>query len=172
MPQRFASTGEIKIRLLLFMLLSPLFLITYAYLTNSYPRLSFRLGSFSNQPPTQMLGRVARTSLRHGTRMVHTTGSQSSGAYLLRHKFAAAVGVSVIAGSYLGWRINLENKTIALDSDSTRTPDSPFTFLQSLMMMLPESYTKTDDSRHFCRVLGNTVDVISRHPRARNKSSG
>jgi len=33
-----------------------------------------------------------------------------------------AAGASVIAASYLGWRINLESKGIALDSDSTPVP--------------------------------------------------
>jgi len=33
-----------------------------------------------------------------------------------------AAGASIIAASYLGWRINLESKGIALDSDSTPAP--------------------------------------------------
>lgn len=66
-----------------------------------------------------MLGRVARTSLRRG---VHTVSSSGPAAYLSRHKLATAVGASVIAASYLGWRINSESKGIALDSDSILTP--------------------------------------------------
>ncbi len=31
-----------------------------------------------------------------------------------------AAGASVIAASYLGWRISLESRGIALDSDSAR----------------------------------------------------
>jgi hypothetical protein len=35
-----------------------------------------------------------------------------------------AAGASVIAASYLGWRIHLESRGIALDSDSTRMTNS------------------------------------------------
>ncbi|KAI9442348.1 hypothetical protein H4582DRAFT_1809719 [Lactarius indigo] len=66
-----------------------------------------------------MLGRVARTSLRRG---MHTVSSSSPASYLSRHKLATAVGASVIAASYLGWRMSLESRRIALDSDSTLTP--------------------------------------------------
>ncbi|KAF8263494.1 hypothetical protein EI94DRAFT_1596836 [Lactarius quietus] len=66
-----------------------------------------------------MLRRVARISPRRG---VHTTSSFSPAAYLSRHKLATAVGASVIAASYLGWRMNLESGRIALDSDSALTP--------------------------------------------------
>ncbi|KAH9176569.1 hypothetical protein EDB89DRAFT_1938732 [Lactarius sanguifluus] len=66
-----------------------------------------------------MLGRVARTSLRRG---MHTVSSSSPASYISRHKLATAVGASVIAASYLGWRMNLESRRIALDSDSALTP--------------------------------------------------
>jgi hypothetical protein len=35
-----------------------------------------------------------------------------------------AAGASVIAASYLGWRIHLQGKGIALDSDSARMIES------------------------------------------------
>ncbi|KAH9034834.1 hypothetical protein EDB85DRAFT_1945650 [Lactarius pseudohatsudake] len=66
-----------------------------------------------------MLGRVARMSLRRG---LHTVSSSSPASYISRHKLATAVGASVIAASYLGWRMNLESRIIALDSDSALTP--------------------------------------------------
>ena len=65
-----------------------------------------------------MLRGVARLSLRRG---IHTSRPVSSAVGLSRHRFAMAAGASVIAASYLGWRISLENSgDIALDSDSTR----------------------------------------------------
>jgi len=93
--------------------------ITYAYMTNP-PTLCFP----SRPPPTylepQMLGRVARISLRRG---IHTTSSSSPAAYLSRHKLATAVGASIVAASYLGWRMNWESRRIALDSDGALTPE-------------------------------------------------
>src|SRR5712671_1327531 len=64
-----------------------------------------------------MLRGAARVFLRRG---IHTTSPVGSAAWPLRHRFAMAAGASVIAASYLGWRINLESKGIALDSNSTR----------------------------------------------------
>ena len=66
----------------------------------------------------KMLRGVARTSLRRG---IHTSGTASSAVGHLRYRFAAAAGASVIAASYLGWRLSLESRGIALDADSTRT---------------------------------------------------
>ena len=67
---------------------------------------------------SKMLRGVARLSLRRG---IHTSRPVSSAGGLSRHRFAMAAGASVIAASYLGWRISLENgRDIALDSDSTR----------------------------------------------------
>lgn len=64
-----------------------------------------------------MLG-AARLSLRRG---IHTSRPASSAVGLSRYRFAMAAGASVIAASYLGWRISLESgRGIALDSDSTR----------------------------------------------------
>ena len=64
-----------------------------------------------------MLRGVARLSLRRG---IHTSRPVSSAVGLSRYRFAVAAGASVIAASYLGWRISLESKGIALDSDITR----------------------------------------------------
>jgi hypothetical protein len=79
-----------------------------------------------------MLGRVARISLRRG---IHTTSSSSPAAYLSRHKLATAVGASLVAASYLGWRMSLEGRRIALDSDGARTSGSSFCYL--LLIALP-----------------------------------
>lgn len=64
-----------------------------------------------------MLRGVTRIALRRG---VHTSSSASPAVGLSRHRFAMAAGASVIAASYLGWRIHLKSKGIALDSDSAR----------------------------------------------------
>ncbi|KAI9509492.1 hypothetical protein F5148DRAFT_749328 [Russula earlei] len=67
-----------------------------------------------------MLRGVARLSLRRG---IHTSSSTSSVGGLLRHRFAMAAGASVVAASYLGWRVDSESRgTIALDSDITPPP--------------------------------------------------
>lgn len=122
MSQRLACTREMKATHGVFMPLSSPsrhVTITYAPLTNLDPTtntLSF---------PHRMLGRVARISLRRG---IHTASS-SSPAYLSRHKLATAVGASIVAASYLGWRMNLEGRRIALDSDGARTSGSPFRYL-------------------------------------------
>ena len=68
-----------------------------------------------------MLRGVTRLALRRG---LHTTSSTGAAVGLSRHRFAMAAGASVIAASYLGWRIHLESRGIALDSDSTRMNDS------------------------------------------------
>ncbi|KAN0109279.1 hypothetical protein V8E52_009463 [Russula decolorans] len=65
-----------------------------------------------------MLRGVARLSLRRG---IHTSGQVSSAVGLSRYRFAMAAGASVIAASYLGWRISLESKGIALDSNTRPT---------------------------------------------------
>ena len=64
-----------------------------------------------------MLRGVARVALRRG---LHTTSSVSSAVGLSRRRLAVAAGASVIAASYLGWRISLESRGIALDSNSAR----------------------------------------------------
>jgi len=56
-------------------------------------------------------------ALRRG---VHTASSAGPAVGLSRHRFAMAAGASVIAASYLGWRIHLKSQGIALDSDSAR----------------------------------------------------
>ncbi|KAH9994921.1 hypothetical protein BJV74DRAFT_877590 [Russula compacta] len=66
-----------------------------------------------------MLRGAARVALRRG---LHTTGSVSSAVGLSRHRLALAAGASVIAASYLGWRISLESRGIALDSNSAPAP--------------------------------------------------
>ena len=66
---------------------------------------------------SRMLRGITRVTLRRG---IHTTGPGNSAAGLSRHRVAMAVGASVIAASYLGWRINLDSRTIALDSNSAR----------------------------------------------------
>jgi hypothetical protein len=67
---------------------------------------------------SKMLRGVARLSLRRG---IHTSRPVSSAVGLSRYRFAMAAGASVIAASYLGWRMSLESsRGIALDSDSTR----------------------------------------------------
>jgi hypothetical protein len=66
---------------------------------------------------SKMLRGVARLSLRRG---IHTSRPASSAVGLSRYRFAMAAGASVIAASYLGWRISLESRGIALDSESTR----------------------------------------------------
>ncbi|KAI0256119.1 hypothetical protein BJV78DRAFT_439813 [Lactifluus subvellereus] len=63
-----------------------------------------------------MLRGITRVTLRRG---LHTTGPGNSAAGLSRHRVAMAVGASVIAASYLGWRMTLDSRTIALDSNST-----------------------------------------------------
>jgi intermembrane space import and assembly protein 40 len=87
----------------------------------------------SSNLESQMLGRVARISLRRG---IHTTSSSSPAAYLSRHKLATAVGASIVAASYLGWRMNLESRRIALDSDGARTSHPSFCYL--LLIALPQ----------------------------------
>jgi hypothetical protein len=64
-----------------------------------------------------MLRGVTRIVLRRG---VHTASSAGPAVGLSRHRFAMAAGASVIAASYLGWRIHLKSEWIALDSDSAR----------------------------------------------------
>ena len=71
----------------------------------------------------KMLRGVARISLRRG---IHTSGPASSAVGHLRYRFAVAAGASVIAASYLGWRVSLESRGIALDADSTRTIVFPY----------------------------------------------
>jgi mitochondrial intermembrane space import and assembly protein 40 len=73
--------------------------------------------TFTSTIILKMLRGVARISLRRG---IHTTGPVSSAVGLSRYRFAMAAGASVIAASYLGWRISLENRGIALDADSAR----------------------------------------------------
>ncbi|KAI9461288.1 hypothetical protein BJY52DRAFT_1260570 [Lactarius psammicola] len=92
-----------------------------------------------------MLGRVTRTSLRRG---MHTVSSSSPASYLSRHKLATAVGASVIAASYLGWRMNLESRRIALDSDSALTPKptTRATSVPSSEETQPTSFPDTPES--------------------------
>jgi mitochondrial intermembrane space import and assembly protein 40 len=70
-------------------------------------------------------------ALRRG---MHTTSSANPAGGLSRHRFAMAAGASVIAASYLGWRIHLGSQRIALDSDSARTIG--FRFLTSYPLQL------------------------------------
>ena len=83
-----------------------------------------------------MLRSVARLSLRRG---IHTSGPVSSAVGLSRYRFAMAAGASVIAASYLGWRISLESKGIALDSDSTRMISSGFFYLKFCNVLIEVS---------------------------------
>ena len=59
-----------------------------------------------------------------------------------------AAGASVIAASYLGWRIHLESRGIALDSDSKRMVKSfPLSYVRTeAFLSCSKTKAKTDDA--------------------------
>ncbi|KAF8492322.1 hypothetical protein F5888DRAFT_1729744 [Russula emetica] len=82
-----------------------------------------------------MLRGVARLSLRRG---IHTSRPVNSAVGLSRYRFGMAACASVIgAASYLGWRIGLGSRGIALDSDNNIPRPKPTLAQSSEILSAP-----------------------------------
>jgi intermembrane space import and assembly protein 40 len=117
---------------------------TYSGLFSGCLEFTFTFTFTYPQSQMQMLRGVTRITLRRG---VHTTSSPNSAVGPLRHRFAMAAGASVIAASYLGWRIHLESRGIALDSDGTRMIDFSLLSYSRTEALLATSKPTTHESR-------------------------
>jgi hypothetical protein len=95
----------------------------------------------------RMLRGITRLTLHRG---VHTTGPVNYVPGLSRHRVAMAAGASVIAVSYLGWRLSLESRGIVLDSDSACMDD--FSLSSQILFGLNRSQLR-QNPRHASRPL-------------------